>query len=66
MILIVTMLLGRHRGLLASMKDQEVIQYSAKHILLRRQQELSKPFRSIRSRDCQTEKDIDHLQIEYF
>lgn len=38
-ILILTMLLGRHRGLLASMKDQEVIEYSAANILARHREE---------------------------
>ncbi|CAF4309467.1 unnamed protein product [Rotaria sp. Silwood2] len=38
-ILIATMLMGRHRGLLASMKDQEVIEYSAINILVRRREE---------------------------
>ncbi|UJR19670.1 hypothetical protein I4U23_022805 [Adineta vaga] len=38
-ILIITMLLGRHRGLLASMKDQEIIEYSASKILTRQRQE---------------------------
>ncbi|CAF3743088.1 unnamed protein product [Rotaria socialis] len=38
-ILIATMLMGRHRGLLASMKDQEVIEYSAANILARRREE---------------------------
>ena len=33
------MLMGRHRGLLASMKDQEVIEYSAIKILIRRREE---------------------------
>ncbi|CAF0848039.1 unnamed protein product [Adineta steineri] len=38
-LLIITMLMGRHRGLLASMKDQEVIEYSAIKILTRQRQE---------------------------
>nr|ACD54810.1 unknown [Adineta vaga] len=38
-LLIVTMLMGRHRGLLASMKDQEVIKYSAIKLLIRRREE---------------------------
>ncbi|CAF5210578.1 unnamed protein product, partial [Rotaria magnacalcarata] len=33
------MLMGRHRGLLASMKDQEVIEYSAVNTLARRREE---------------------------
>ncbi|CAF4805117.1 unnamed protein product, partial [Rotaria sp. Silwood2] len=39
-ILGITMLMGRHRGLLASMKDQEVIEYSAVNVLARRPEEL--------------------------
>ncbi|CAF3176713.1 unnamed protein product [Rotaria sp. Silwood2] len=39
-ILGITMLMGRHRGLLASMKDQEVIEYSAVNVLARRREEL--------------------------
>ncbi|CAF5220312.1 unnamed protein product [Rotaria magnacalcarata] len=35
-ILIATMLMGRHRGLLASMQDQETIEYSA-FVLLNRE-----------------------------
>jgi len=38
-ILILTMLMGRHRGLLASMKDQQVIEYSAANVLLRHREE---------------------------
>ena len=39
-ILVVTMFMGRHRGLLASMKDQEVIELSAADTLHRRREEL--------------------------
>jgi hypothetical protein len=39
-ILVITMLMGRHRGLLASMKDQEAIEHSASDLLKRRQEEL--------------------------
>jgi hypothetical protein len=39
-ILIITMLMGRHRGLLASMKDQEAIEYNASDILKRRREEV--------------------------
>ena len=39
-ILVVTMLMGRHRGLLASMKDQEIIELSAVDVLNRRRDEL--------------------------
>lgn len=38
-LLIITMLMGRHRGLLASMKDQEVNEYSATKVLNRQRQE---------------------------
>ncbi|CAF4974905.1 unnamed protein product [Rotaria sp. Silwood1] len=39
-ILIITMLMGRHRGLLASMTDQEAIEHSAADLLNRRREEL--------------------------
>jgi hypothetical protein len=39
-ILVITMLMGRHRGLLASMKDQEAIEYSAADILTQRREEI--------------------------
>jgi len=39
-ILIITMLMGRHRGLLASMKDQEAIEHSAADLLSRRYEEV--------------------------
>lgn len=39
-ILVVTMLMGRHRGLLASMKDQEAIEYSAAELLRRTREEI--------------------------
>ncbi|CAF0951619.1 unnamed protein product [Adineta ricciae] len=38
-LLILTMLMGRHRGLLASMKDQEVIEFSASMLLARQRKE---------------------------
>jgi hypothetical protein len=34
------MLMGRHRGLLASMKDQEAIEHSAADLLRRRREEI--------------------------
>ncbi|CAF1263471.1 unnamed protein product [Rotaria magnacalcarata] len=39
-ILVITMLMGRHRGLLASMKDQEAIEHSAADVLARRREEV--------------------------
>ncbi|CAF0972068.1 unnamed protein product [Rotaria sordida] len=39
-IIITTMLMGRHRGLLASMKDQEAIEHSAIDLLNRRREEI--------------------------
>jgi hypothetical protein len=39
-ILVITMLMGRHRGLLASMKDQEQIEHSAADLLHRRREEI--------------------------
>ncbi|CAF4641428.1 unnamed protein product, partial [Rotaria sp. Silwood2] len=39
-ILIITMIMGRHRGLLASMVDQEAIEHSAADLLNRRREEL--------------------------
>ncbi|CAM4987762.1 unnamed protein product [Rotaria socialis] len=39
-ILVITMLMGRHRGLLASMKDQEAIEYSAADLLSHRREEV--------------------------
>lgn len=39
-ILVITMLMGRHRGLLASMKDQEAIEHSADDLLSRRREEI--------------------------
>ncbi|CAF3377286.1 unnamed protein product [Rotaria socialis] len=39
-IIVATMLMGRHRGLLASMKDQEVIEHSADDLLDRRREEV--------------------------
>jgi len=39
-ILVFTMLMGRHRGLLASMKDQEAIEYSAADLLNRKREEI--------------------------
>ena len=38
-ILIIIMIMGRHRGLLASMKDQKVIEYSAANILFHHREE---------------------------
>ena len=40
-VIVLTMLIGRHRGLLDSMKDQEKIEYSA-HTLLARWQQMAK------------------------
>ncbi|UJR13449.1 hypothetical protein I4U23_000463 [Adineta vaga] len=39
-ILVITMLMGRHRGLLASMKDQEAIEHSAADLLHRLREEV--------------------------
>jgi hypothetical protein len=39
-ILVITMFMGRHRGLLASMKDQEQIEHSAVDLLDRRREEI--------------------------
>jgi hypothetical protein len=39
-ILVITMFMGRHRGLLASMKDQEAIEYSAADLIRRRREEI--------------------------
>lgn len=39
-IVMLTMLMGRHRGLLASMKDQEIIEHSAADLLARRKDDL--------------------------
>ncbi|CAF4712429.1 unnamed protein product, partial [Rotaria sp. Silwood2] len=39
-IIVATMLMGRHRGLLASMKDQEAIGYSATDLLNQRREEV--------------------------
>ncbi|CAF3379297.1 unnamed protein product [Rotaria sp. Silwood2] len=39
-IIVATMLMGRHRGLLASMKDQETIEYSATDLLKQQREEV--------------------------
>ena len=50
-LLIITMLMGRHRGLLASMKDQEVIEYSAIKILVRRREEYILQYQNSKMRE---------------
>lgn len=65
-ILIATMLMGRHRGLLASMKDQEVIEYSAINILVRRREEYIHQYQTARSQSkFVKEKSLDSTAI-YF
>lgn len=39
-IFVITMLMGRHRGLLASMKDQETIEYSARELIDGKREEI--------------------------
>ncbi|CAF5025860.1 unnamed protein product, partial [Rotaria sp. Silwood1] len=48
-ILILTMLMGRHRGLLASMTDQEAIEHSAAELLNRRREEIIYEYRKTTS-----------------
>ncbi|CAF1970342.1 unnamed protein product [Rotaria magnacalcarata] len=43
-ILVITMLMGRHRGLLASMKDQEAIEHSAADLINRQCEEIIKEY----------------------
>ncbi|CAF1134323.1 unnamed protein product [Adineta steineri] len=49
-ILILTMLMGRHRGLLASMKDQEAIEHSAADLLQRKREEIIHEYEQRKSR----------------
>jgi hypothetical protein len=65
-ILIATMLMGRHRGLLASMKDQEVIEYSASEMLKRRRQEFIRQYPSSKLTQHMTEKDSVESIVSYF
>lgn len=65
-ILIATMLLGRHRGLLASMKDQEIIEYSAVNVLTRRREELILKYQKTKTNESTSnEKDIDIMAVHF-
>ncbi|CAF1164811.1 unnamed protein product [Rotaria sordida] len=65
-ILIATMLMGRHRGLLASMKDQEVIEYSAMYILVRRRQEYILQYQTSKTREPIVEKIKSDSTVVHF
>ena len=67
-ILILTMLMGRHRGLLASMKDQEVIEYSAANILVRHRDEYILQYRIKRNmnEDATSQEQFADSKITFF
>ncbi|CAF3914206.1 unnamed protein product [Rotaria sordida] len=65
-ILIATMLMGRHRGLLASMKDQEVIEYSATYILVRRREEYILQYQTSKTREPIVEKIKSDSTVVHF
>ncbi|CAF3575764.1 unnamed protein product [Rotaria sp. Silwood1] len=65
-ILIATMLMGRHRGLLASMKDQEVIEYSAINILVRRREEYILLFQTSRMHETIVKEKNDDSTVVHF
>jgi hypothetical protein len=65
-ILIATMLMGRHRGLLASMKDQEVIEYSAVNILARRREEYILQYHKSRTREDVVKEESDDFIAVHF
>ena len=66
-LLIVTMLMGRHRGLLASMKDQEVIEYSGLKILTRQRQEYILRYQKskVRQNNVAKENDNDSIIVHF-
>lgn len=59
-LLIITMLMGRHRGLLASMKDQEVIEYSASKVLMRHREEYILRYQKSKAPETNVAKNSDH------
>ena len=65
-IIIFTMLMGRHRGLLASMKDQEVIEHSAADILQRWRDQFIKDYEKSKMRDEQMHRRPSEVRIDRF
>ena len=65
-IIIFTMLMGRHRGLLASMKDQEVIEHSAADSLQRCRDQLIEDYEKSKSMDEQRHQDPTEVRIDRF
>jgi hypothetical protein len=65
-ILIATMLMGRHRGLLSSMKDQDVIECSAVNILVRRREEYILQFKNSRTHKTIVKEKINDSSTIYF
>ena len=65
-ILVVTMLMGRHRGLLASMKDQEVIELSAVDLLKRRREELINGYEQKKLKTIAKDENVVQSQRDRF
>ena len=58
--------MGRHRGLLASMKDQEVIELSAVDTLNRRRDELINAYEQEKLKDIENDEDAFQYRIDRF
>jgi Trk-type K+ transport system membrane component len=65
-ILVITMLMGRHRGLLASMKDQEAIEHSAADLIRRRREEVILQFERSKVDIDRSNKPTADTRIHYF
>lgn len=65
-ILIATMLMGRHRGLLASMKDQEMVEYSAINVLIRRRDDYILTWKVSRGIEIPVVEQTKQPRIAYF
>jgi Trk-type K+ transport system membrane component len=65
-ILIITMFLGRHRGLLASMKDQEAIEHSAADLIRRRREEVILQFERSKVDTDQGNEPMADTKIHWF
>lgn len=65
-ILVLTMLMGRHRGLLASMKDQEEIEHSAADLLIRRREEIIREYEETQiKRDTISPADLEERIVRF-
>jgi hypothetical protein len=65
-ILVITMLMGRHRGLLASMKDQEAIEHSAADLLDRRCEEVILEYEQSQINTVPTNEPSYEIRIDWF